>query len=88
MTGSVIMVSWICSGIPSWYANIYACEQEQTPVLEITSSMDIGEHPAVTAGNIYILSNADSVKMYKNDRFIKEYLPGMSPYKRKSTVPS
>ena len=66
---------------PKLAASIYACEQEQTPVLEITSSMDIGEHPGCNRGNIYILSNADSVKMYKNDRFIKEYLPGMSPYK-------
>lgn len=66
---------------PKLAANIYACEQEQTPVLEITSSMDIGEHPGCNRGNIYILSNADSVKMYKNDRFIKEYLPAMSPYK-------
>lgn len=66
---------------PKLAANIYACEQEQTPVLEITSSMDIGEHPGCNRGNIYILSNAYSVKMYKNDRFIKEYLPGMSPYK-------
>jgi beta-galactosidase len=66
---------------PKLVANIYACEQEQTPVLEITSSMDIGEHPGCNRGNIYILSNADSVKMYKNDRFIKEYLPEMSPYK-------
>jgi beta-galactosidase len=66
---------------PKLASNIYACEQEQTPVLEITSSMDIGEHPGCNRGNIYILSNADSVKMYKNDRFIKEYLPEMSPYK-------
>ena len=66
---------------PKLAANIYVCEQEQTPVLEITSSMDIGEHPGCNRGNIYILSNADSVKMYKNDRFIKEYLPEMSPYK-------
>ncbi len=66
---------------PKLAASIYACEQEQTSVLEITSSMDIGEHPGCNRGNIYILSNADSVKMYKNDRFIKEYLPGMSPYK-------
>lgn len=66
---------------PKLAANIYACEQEHTPVLEITSSMDIGEHPGCNRGNIYILSNADSVKMYKNDHFIKEYLPGMSPYK-------
>ena len=30
---------------PKLASNIYACEQEQTPVLEITSSMDIGHHP-------------------------------------------
>ena len=66
---------------PKLAATIYACEQEETPVLQITSSMDIGEHPGCNRGNIYILSNADSVKMYKNDRFIKEYRPEMSPYK-------
>ena len=66
---------------PKLAACIYACEQEDTPVLEITSSMDIGEHPGCNRGNIWILSNADSVKMYKNDRFIKEYRPEMSPYK-------
>lgn len=38
---------------PKLAANIYACEQEQTPVLEITSSMDIGEHPGCNRGNIY-----------------------------------
>ena len=66
---------------PKLAACVYACEQEETPVLEISSSMDIGEHPGCNRGNIYILSNADSVKMYKNDRFIKEYRPEMSPYK-------
>ena len=66
---------------PKLAASVYACEQDEIPVLQITSSMDIGEHPGCNRGNIYILSNADSVKMYKNDRFIKEYLPGMSPYK-------
>ena len=66
---------------PKLAASVYACEQEETPVLEITSSMDIGEHPGCNRGNLYILSNADSVKMYKNDRFIEEYRPEMSPYK-------
>mgnify|MGYP005891465621 FL=1 len=66
---------------PKLAASVYACEQDEIPVLQITSSMDIGEHPGCNRGNIYILSNADSVKMYKNDRFIKEYRPEMSPYK-------
>ena len=66
---------------PKLAASVYACEQEETPVLEITSSMDIGEHPGCNRGNLYILSNADSVKMYKNNSFIKEYRPEMSPFR-------
>ena len=66
---------------PKMAADVYACQQEERPVLALSSTMDIGEHPACNRGETYIFTNADSVKMYKNDRFIKEYLPGMSPYK-------
>ena len=45
------------------------------PMLEVGSSMDIGEHPACVRGNLWMFTNADSVKMYKNGRFIKEYFP-------------
>lgn len=54
-------------------ANVYACQQEEDVILEVSSSMDIGEHPATNLGCVYIFSNADSVRMYKNDCFIKEY---------------
>ena len=54
-------------------ASVYACQQEENVVLEVSSSMDIGEHPATNLGCIYLFSNADSVKMYKNNHFIKEY---------------
>lgn len=66
---------------PKLAADIYACEQEDMPVLSLTSSMDIGEHPGCNRGNTYILTNADSVRMYKNDRFIKEYTKENSPYR-------
>ena len=54
-------------------ASVYASQQDDTPVLEISSGMDIGEHPATILGKVYIFTNADSVKMYKNGHFIKEY---------------
>ncbi len=60
---------------------VYASCQDKTPVLEISSSMDIGEHPGGNLNDIYIFTNADSVKMYKNDKFIKEYTSADSPYK-------
>lgn len=62
-------------------AYIYTCQQEQETVLEISSSMDIGEHPGCNRGTTWVYTNADSVRMYKNDRFIKEYVPGDSPFR-------
>lgn len=61
-------------------ASVYASQQEENIVLEISSSMDIGEHPATNLGPVYIFSNADSVKMYKNEHFIKEYRSSDSTY--------
>ena len=58
---------------PKMAADIYASQQENMPVLSLSSSLDIGEHPASSRGKNWIFTNADSVKMYKNDRFIKEY---------------
>ena len=66
---------------PKMAAAVYACQQDQLPVLELSSSMDIGEHPGCNRGETYIFTNADSVRMYKNDRFLKEYVPQDSSYK-------
>jgi len=66
---------------PKMAAGIYTMQQDKDIYLDLTSSMDIGEHPGCIAGKTYILSNADSVKMYKNDRFVKEYKMSDSDYK-------
>ena len=55
--------------------------------VEVSSSMDIGEHPAGNRGDIYIITNADSVRMYKNDYFIKEYTHRDSAYKNMKNPP-
>ncbi|MCR5640078.1 MAG: glycoside hydrolase family 2 protein [Lachnospiraceae bacterium] len=65
---------------PKMAAAIYAAQADEEPVLEITSSMDIGEHPASVRGETYIITNADSVRMYKNDALVKEYTPEMSSF--------
>lgn len=66
---------------PKLAADVYACQQEEIPVLSLSSAMDIGEHPGCVRGDTYILTNADSVRMYKNDVFIKEYTKEDSPYR-------
>ena len=61
-------------------ALVYASESDDIDVLELASTMDVGEHPACNRGRTYILSNMDSVKMYKNDKLLKEYKSSDSEY--------
>ena len=65
---------------PKMAAAVYACQSETQNVLEISSGMDIGEHPGCIRGDTWIFTNADAVRMYKNDVFIKEYSKKDSPY--------
>ena len=62
-------------------ADVYSVMQDETPVLTVSSTLDIGEHPASYRGRNFIFTNADSVRMYKNGRFIREYTHADSPYK-------
>ena len=57
---------------PKLAAAVYS-SQGNEDMLEISSSMDIGEHPACIKGDIWAFTNADSLKVYKNGEFIKEY---------------
>ena len=60
---------------PKPAAAVYASQQEKDIVLEVASGMDIGEQPASSRGEVWIFTNADAVRMYKNGVFIKEYVP-------------
>ncbi len=67
---------------PKLAAAVYACNQSETPVLEISSTMDIGEHPAGNRGRVYAFTNADSVRFFINGVFIREYTAADSEFKK------
>ncbi len=58
---------------PKLAASLYAAQGAKEPVLAVSSSMDIGEHPGCNRGDTFIITNADAVRMYKNDVLLKEY---------------
>ena len=60
---------------PKLAAAVYASQGEEKPVLEVGSGMAIGDYPAGSVGDIYLFTNADSVKLYKNDKFVAEFTP-------------
>jgi beta-galactosidase len=56
-------------------ASVYASQLGKHPICEISSSMDIGEHPACNISDVIAFTNADSIRLYKNDEFVKEFFP-------------
>ncbi|MBQ6479014.1 MAG: glycoside hydrolase family 2 protein [Erysipelotrichaceae bacterium] len=58
---------------PKLASYVYAIQGDKKDVLEVSSTMDIGDYPGGTVGDFYVFSNADSVCLYKNDVFVKEY---------------
>ena len=57
---------------PKLAGALYASQQDETPVLEVGSSMDIGDYPAGFIGNVYVFSNMDTVKLYKNGVYVTD----------------
>ncbi len=53
---------------PKTAAALYSSQQDERPVLEISSSMDIGDYPAGNIGNIWAFTNGDEIRLYAHDR--------------------
>ena len=65
---------------PKLAAYVYASQGVVETVLEISSSLDIGDHPAGNIPCVYAFSNADVIRVYKNDVFVKEFYPDSKTY--------
>ena len=58
---------------PKLAAGVYASQQDITPYLQVSTSMDIGDYPAGQIPSFYCFTNGDSVRLYKNNDFVKEF---------------
>jgi beta-galactosidase len=65
---------------PKLAAYVYASQREEDTVFELSTTLDIGDHPAGNIKRIYAITNADSVRVYKNDVFIKEFYPANTEF--------
>lgn len=67
--------------VPKMGAAVYRSQQEDKPFLEVTSAMDIGEHPGGTIGDVWVFTNCDYVKLYKNGKYTSTIYPDSSKFK-------
>ena len=66
--------------VPKLAAALYASQQDDTPVMEISSSMDIGEHPGSQLGQVYAFTNCDYIKLYKNGVYVSTAYPNKKAF--------
>ncbi len=74
-TASATTAFWTASATPKLAAAVYASQGDTDPVLAVSSSMDIGDNPAGQLGTAYVFSNAQQVRLYKNDVFVTALRP-------------
>ena len=61
---------------PKAAAHLYAAQAGQSKVLYVTSDMHTGEQPSDVFGEVYVISSAPIVRMYRDGRLLKEYTTG------------
>jgi beta-galactosidase len=72
---------------PKTAAAVYAAGQDFTPVLCVSSAMDLGEQPASVRGSVYAMTNADEVRFYKGGRLVRTYTHADSPFSHMANPP-
>ena len=60
---------------PKLAAAVYASQGDQNPVLQISTTNDIGDYAASVCGTTYAFTNADEVALYKNGHFVSKLAP-------------
>lgn len=66
--------------IPKIAAAAYAAQSGERPVMQVASSMNIGENAHSLLGDVYVFTNLDSVKLYKGGEFVREFFPRTDMY--------
>lgn len=60
---------------PKLAASVYASCQDDWPVLAVSSTMSIGDHPAGQIGEVAVFTNGEKVRLYKDGALAGEYFP-------------
>ena len=71
---------------PKIASGVFSCLGAK-PYLDVSFLADIGDYPEGAIGDMYCLTNADVVKVYKGGQFVKDYTHADSPFKHLPNPP-
>lgn len=58
----------------------YKAEGSKEDVFFVSSDLNIGEYPKTLMEDVYVFTNLDSLKLYRNDEYIKTFYPSYKKY--------
>jgi beta-galactosidase len=73
--------------IPKIASYAYTQEGIKNPFMEVASTMNIGEYPGGNLEEIYVFTNLDYIKLYKNDEYINTFYPNRKRYQNLNHPP-
>ena len=66
---------------PKYASSIYASQQDKFPVLEVLSNMKPGDFEESSLMDVYVTTNGDYVKLFKNDEYVGTFKPNTKKYR-------
>lgn len=66
--------------IPKYAAAVYASQSEVVPYMSVLSSMFVGDFDASELGRIFVFTNCDQLKVYKNEQPIGIFHPDVKNF--------
>lgn len=66
--------------IPKLASYVYSSQQDNHPVLELSSYMHIGDCPSGIIDRVYAFTNCDYIKLYRNNEYVKTFYPAREEY--------
>ncbi len=60
---------------PKLAAAVYRSQGDDEPCCVVSSSMDIGEHPAGNIGKVFVFTNAEKISLSKNGIHVRDFYP-------------
>ncbi|OQA73398.1 MAG: Beta-galactosidase [Firmicutes bacterium ADurb.Bin248] len=66
--------------LPKEAAAAYRSQQDEIPVMEVASAMSPGERAGSMLERVYVFTNCDSVRLYRNGEYVGAYFPDRAAF--------
>ena len=60
---------------------VYMAEGSKEVVMHVSSNLIMGDYPKGNLNEVYVFTNVDYIKLYRNAKYVKTFYPSKNKYK-------